>query len=84
MLRLTPDILRGAYDFLRTTQPFHRWGLPSGGEVEFRVTANPAERGWHRGSRARDWHHVVGISGRCIGHTDSLMAVMAHEMIHVR
>ncbi len=83
-LHLTPDVLRGAYDFLRTTQPFHRWKLPPGREVEFRVVAKHDERGWHWRSPSADCHHVVGVSKTCIAHSDSLVMVMAHEMVHVR
>ncbi len=83
-LHLTPNILRGAYDFVRTTQPFHRWKLPPGEEVEFRVVAKPDQRGWHTRSLTASSHHVIGISRACIGRTDSLIMVMAHEMVHVR
>ncbi len=84
MLFLTPDILCGAYDFMRLTPPFRRWKLPCGEEVEFRVGAPTDLRGWHIRSPMLDGHHVVGVSKACIGRVDSLMAVMAHEMIHVR
>ncbi len=82
-LHLTSEVLRGAYDFLRTTQPFHRWKLPPGVLVEFRVVATADARGWHTRSTARDSRHVVAVSRACIGRTDSLMMVMAHEMMHV-
>ncbi len=84
MLHLTPGVLQGAYDFLRTTQPFHRWRLPPGEEVEFRVVSTSKALGWHwkphPGVRR---HHVVGISKACVGHTDTLVRIMAHEMTHL-
>ena len=83
-LRLTPNMLRGAYDFLRTTQPFHRWKLPPGELVEFRVVAKPDERGWHTRSITVARHHIIGVSKASIAHSDSLIMVMAHEMVHVR
>ncbi len=84
MLHLTPDILCGTYDFMRLTLPFRCWKLPCGEEVEFKIGALVDLRGWHTRSTTRDGHHVVGVSKACIGRVDSLMAVMAHEMIHVR
>ncbi len=82
-LHLTPDMLRGAYDFLRTTQPFHRWRLPLGEAVEFRIVAMVDARGWHIRSTTLDSRHVVGVSRACIGRADSLVMAMAHEMVHV-
>jgi hypothetical protein len=78
-LRLTPDMLEGAYEFLRTTPPFRRWALPPADEVEFIVGREPRCRGMH----ANDGTHRIMISDRNIGHTINLVATMAHEMIHV-
>ena len=46
-LRLTPDMLAAAYDFLRTTVPFSRWRLP---EADDKYEENEARRdaGQHR------------------------------------
>lgn len=79
-LPLTVDTLRAAYDFLDTTPPFSRWNLPAGEDVKFKVIKDPALRGryWRRG----DQHHI-DVSSNATGHTLSLVAVMAHEMIHV-
>ena len=47
-LRLTPEILEGAYEFLRATPPFRGWRLPHADEVEFVVSRhrhNNARRG---------------------------------------
>ena len=79
-LTLTPDVLRAAYDFLRVTQPFNRWKLPLGEEVGFAVTRDRNKYGEHRFSVGI---HTIAISGGRVGHTSSLMAVMAHEMAHV-
>ncbi len=79
-LPLTPDVLRAAYDYLNGTSPFSRWNLPDGEDVKFLVVRAPMLRGWHQMQGAQ---HVIAISRRCIGRTDSLMATMAHEMIHL-
>ena len=79
-LPLTPDTLRAAYDYLATTPPFSRWNLPDGEDVVFRVVRSLELRGWYRLHKGR---HVIGVSRNCIGTTDSLMRVMAHEMVHL-
>lgn len=79
-LPLTIDTLRAAYDYLATTPPFVRWNLPDGEDVTFRVVKSLDTRGWYRRVGQR---HTIGISRNCIGRTDSLMEVMAHEMVHL-
>lgn len=79
-LPLTPDVLRGAYDYLNETEPFRRWNLPSGEDVVFHITRSRNDRGlyWFENGR-----HNIAISTGCIGWTLSLMEVMAHELIHL-
>lgn len=81
-ITLTPETLRACYDFLCTTEPYRRWNLPDGDDVHFRVVSNPAVQGLYWWDTERR-QHAIAISRRCIGHTDSLVKVMAHEMIHV-
>ncbi len=77
-LRLTPALLRATYEYLVQTPPFSRWGMPAGEDVRFRVTRSRDSRGYASGALE------IGISSHNIGRTDSLLAVMAHEMVHVR
>lgn len=79
-LPLNPEMLASAYEFLKTTPPFHRWKLPHHSDVTFRVIKDPSLRGWYDIRRGR---HTIGISSNCIGYTYNLMATMAHEMIHL-
>jgi hypothetical protein len=79
-LPLTPEMLRAAYDYLRVSAPYDAWNLPDGDEVVFRVGRSHDTRGWYKLEKGR---HVITVSARCIGRTDSLMAVMAHEMVHL-
>lgn len=81
-LPLTPAVIGGAYEFLRLTQPFRSWKLPPAGEVEFVVSRHPLEVGYHRGVRRKIRSHEIGISERCVGHTNTLLKTVAHEMIH--
>ncbi len=81
-LRITPDIIEAAYEFLRTTPPFKGWRLPPADEVEFVVSRHTQFLGYHRGMRRKLHSHEIGISEMCVGHTNTLLRTMAHEMIH--
>ena len=83
-LHLTPEMLEGAYEYLRTTPPFRRWKLPPGDDIVFQV---------HQKCTATDavalhWfdkgHHHLAVSNTRVGHTLSLMEAMAHEMVHIQ
>jgi hypothetical protein len=80
-LRLTPEKLAAAYDFLRTTEPFRSWKLPEGEEVGFHVLKT---RGHSADYSFENGVHLIRISDGRNGHTASLLATMAHEMIHLR
>lgn len=84
-LPLTPEILRTAYDFLASTPPFNRWNMPEGEDVAFRLIhvehAVAADRwAWYDKIKGR---HTIAISRTRTGYTASLMALLAHEMIHL-
>lgn len=81
-MRLTPALLEAAYEFLRQTPPFRRWGLPQCYDVEFRVSKDRESLGTYQ-LHARQGHHVLTISGARISHVSTLMSVMAHEMVHL-
>lgn len=81
-LQLTPAVIAGAYEFLRLTPPFRAWKLPPAGEVEFVVCRHRMQLGYHRGIRRKVRSHEIGISENCVGHTNTLLKTMAHEMIH--
>jgi hypothetical protein len=81
-LHLTPEILRAAYDYLRATPPFNRWKLPPADEVEFHVTRHKDRTGdCETGPAGQE--PIIRISATLVGWTSSLMATMAHELIHV-
>ncbi len=80
-LRLTPDMLAGAYEFLRTTEPFRNWKLPPGEEVGFSVVRDPqkfADFGMEGGIP------IIRVSESRNGHTATLLSTMSHEMCHLR
>lgn len=80
-LRLTPDMLAAGYDFLRTTEPFRRWRLPDSDDLGFHVVreaAMSADFGTEKGVP------FIRVSENDNGHSATLLATLAHEMIHLR
>lgn len=78
-LHFTADTLRAAYNFLNETPPFNKWNLPDGEDVEFVVIRSKTDAGWHKIENGRN---VIAASSVCIGRTESLVELMAHEMVH--
>ena len=81
-LRLTPDVLAAAYDFLRHTPPFKGWRLPESDEIAFHVVRDPtihADFGVDN-----DGGPLIRVSATCNGHTITLLQSMAHEIVHLR
>lgn len=81
MIHLTPEILSGAYSLLRETPPFRGWKIPEPDGVGFMVSRTPNICGQYW--RARDGLPVIAISGAAVGRLDTLIRIMAHEMIHL-
>lgn len=78
-LRLSPEMLAAAYEFIRTSQPFKGWKLPEADAVQFTVNAHKYWFGSHQGGPTC---HIT-ISEATVGHTATLIRVMAHEAIHL-
>lgn len=81
-LHLTPDVLSAGYDFLRTTPPFKSWKLPPSAEVTFVVSVAEGEHGDYKLTKSGE--DIISLSSKTIGHTVSLFAVLAHEMVHMK
>lgn len=80
-LRLSPEMLAAAYDFLCASAPFRGWKLPASDEVEFHVLAARDRRGHY--CRGDGVAHRIAISAATVGHTETLIRTVAHEMIHL-
>lgn len=82
ILPVTPKRLASVYAMLRDWPPFSAWKLPPSEEVGFHVCKTPR---WHAAWWIDDkgFHHIE-VSEKKHGHLDSLIASIAHEMIHVR
>lgn len=78
---LTPDTLAAAYDYLRTTPPFKGWRLPPADEVGFHVVVDPS---YSADFSMQDGLPLIRVSVANNGLTTTLLATMAHEMIHLR
>ena len=79
-LPLTPHMLAAAYEYLRSTPPFRGWKLPHADEVKFTVNRHPSDLGACQGGPTC----TIEISSVTVGHTDTMLRTMAHEMIHLR
>ena len=83
-LTLTPEMLEGAYEYLRVSPPFCSWSLPDADHVSFRVMGARDRFGHFRGRiKGMPDLNEIGVSLRAVRSTDLLMATMAHEMIHL-
>lgn len=79
-LPLTPETLAAAYDYLSATPPFSRWGLPESEDVVFKLNKARLHSGQYQLDGKR---HTITASVHAIAHTQSLIRMMAHEMIHL-
>ena len=80
-LPLSKEMLAAAYDFLCTTPPFSRWNLPDSEDVTFKVVKNHKIFGCYYLNL--DKGHTIEASCSSVAHTETLMKLMAHEMIHL-
>ena len=76
---VTPEILEAAYEFLRTTPPFKRWKLPHADDIAFKVTRTRDRFGEFENTDPP----TIAVSEYMNGHTQTLLATLAHEMVHL-
>lgn len=79
-LPLTKDILAATYGLLAVTPPFRDWNLPESDDVLFKVGRFRTHCAHYQWTGTR---HSITVSSNSIGHTDTLLRKMAHEMIHL-
>lgn len=72
------------YDAIRAFPPFCRLSLPEAEGVSFAVSKHRDRQGHyiHETGPLTD-RHFITLSGRQLGHLDSVAATLAHEMIHL-
>lgn len=76
MIEVSRAAIIAAYELLRTQKPFLGWRLPNPGDVEFQVIGGRDRFGDCDGDTIR-------ISRAHHGHLPTLLATVAHEMIHL-
>ena len=79
-LALDTCVLERAYDYLRATKPFCRWRLPASDALIFNVAK---ARDWQGQCYALGDRYGIDISEALVGESATLLAVMAHEMVHL-
>jgi hypothetical protein len=82
-LRLTPDILAAAYEYLRATPPFRGWRLPHADEIGFTVSRH-RDRHSHLIGYVRSTEAEIAVSEMVVGSSLTLIEAMAHEMVHLK
>ena len=81
ILPVTPQRLESVYAMLREWPPFSSWRLPRAEDVSFHVAKTNR---WHAAWWVKEGKHHIEVSEKKHGHLNSLIASMAHEMIHIR
>ena len=80
-LPLTPNHLVAAFEFLRALPPMSAWKLPHSDAIVFTVNKDPVCLGtYQHGPGDR---HEITCSMHNVGHTDTLLRAIAHEMLHL-
>jgi hypothetical protein len=81
MIRLTPETLAAAYDYLATMPPFDDWNLPDSSEIRFSVIRSRKVFGQVRFDVRG--HYEMQISSYTVRRHISLLATVAHEQCHI-
>lgn len=74
---VTPDSLKGAYDFLRVCKPFDKWKLPESDDVKFHVIRARGVMGEFLAPNS------IRVSAHSCRSIETTLMTMAHEMIHL-
>lgn len=80
-LRITPDMMVEAYNFLKTTPPFSGWKLPDSDEVGFHVVPDPNTSADFVIEGDNSMH--IRVSSAIPIHANTLLMLVAHELIHM-
>src|SRR5262249_50899009 len=82
-LHLTPGMIEAAYELLRQTPPFRRWGLPDPDDLEFRAVPLPND---DQGELCKfpDGRLRLTVNPNRHKTIHSMIMTLAHEMAHMR
>lgn len=79
-MKLTPELLGHAYDYLCCTEPFSKWNMPPSEDIKFLVIKT-ADRFAHY--QLVDGVHNIAVSTRWVNRHQSLLSTLSHEMVHL-
>jgi hypothetical protein len=80
---ITPDMVEGAYTYLKTTLPFRRWNLPHPDKIRFRVMVTRERYGHWNGTPEGDTVGELAVSIGLVDKTCLLTQTVGHEMVHI-
>lgn len=75
---ISEQSMRSIYEMLIQMQPISRWRLPPSKEVEFAAVNDPLCYGEFEPP------NVIRLSRKKIGHLDTAIKTMAHEIVHLK
>ena len=78
MIPITPETVRGTYEYLLLMPPFNRWKMLAAEDLTFLVVAYTGEYAQFHPERME-----IRVSTANVGKQPTLLKKMAHEMIHV-
>ena len=79
-LKLTPEVLASCYDMVvAASKTLQSWNLPASEDIKFKVTKHKDRFGHH--TVVKGVHHIA-ISSVYAGRFETLIATMAHEIVH--
>jgi hypothetical protein len=81
-LPLTAARLASLYEALRAFPPFCRLKCPPAAFINLRVSRHRDREGHYTRYLRTDDHYIV-VSSAKVGHFDSVVRTLAHEMIHL-
>jgi hypothetical protein len=77
---LNAEMLAHAYDYLACQEPFSRWNLPPSEDVRFSISTS--RKNFAHYQMIGGVHHIA-LSRRFVGRHETLIATLAHELIHL-
>ena len=77
MIKVTPTTIRASYELLAQLPPFNRWKKPPIKNIAFVAFRATDCYGEYEPS------HIIRVSSTKVGHLDTLLRTVAHEMLHM-
>ena len=79
---VTINRTRSLYAWLRSVEPFNRWGLPEADAVRFYPMHDGTDFGEY--DLRASGEHVIGLNAARLTTLDLYVRTLAHEMVHMR